>query len=197
MSNTSRLFEQLSFAIFILCCSLSIFGKPVEEVSIMKKRSVSEHQFMHDKSRSIQELQRRIWLHNVMGELHTAEGRGMTQSQSPPRNPKHPVTWPDSADLAVLLIKLAANNNSNNNEGTRTPLEQIQDTNKPGPFKFQNSRKNGKRKKQGKNNKRKAHRGREVNSRRQTRSVDSEIGDPSLASEAEPLATAASGRLWY
>ncbi|XP_048405185.1 parathyroid hormone-related protein-like [Stegostoma tigrinum] len=195
MSNTSRLFEQLSFAIFILCCSLPIFGKPVDEISIIKKRSVSEHQFMHDKSRSIQELQRRIWLHNVMGELHTAEGRGMTQPQTP-RNPKHPATWPDSADLAVLLIKLAANNNSNNNEGTRTPLEQIQDTNKPGPFKYQNSKKNGKKKKQGKNNKRKAHRGREEKSRRQARSVNSEIGDPNISSDSVPLPTATSGRFW-
>ncbi|XP_067906715.1 parathyroid hormone-related protein-like [Heterodontus francisci] len=194
MANTRRLFDQLSFAIFLLCCSMPTYGKPVDEISIIQKRSVSEHQFMHDKSRSIQELQRRIWLHNVMGELHTAEGRGMAHSQ-PSRNPKHPATWPDSGDLAVLLIKLAAN--SSNNEGTKTPLEQLQETNKPGPFKYQNAKKNGKRKKQGKNNKRKAQRGREEKSRRHTRSAGSEVRDPGSGSDSEPLPTAAYGRLWH
>ncbi|XP_078423704.1 parathyroid hormone-related protein-like [Cetorhinus maximus] len=195
MSNTRRLFEPLSFAIFLLYCSVSTYGKPVDEISIIKKRSVSEHQFMHDKSRAIQELQRRIWLHNVMGELHTAEGRRMTQSQ-PSRNPKHPATWPDSPDLAVLLIKLEANNNSNN-EGTKTPLEQVQETNKPGPFKYQNAKKNGKRKKQGKNNKRKAHRGREEKGSRHARSAGSEVGDLGSGFDSEPLPTAACGRLWH
>uniref|UniRef100_UPI00398F6D55 parathyroid hormone-related protein-like n=1 Tax=Pristiophorus japonicus TaxID=55135 RepID=UPI00398F6D55 len=193
MSNTRRLFQQLSFAIFLLCCSMPTHGKPVDEISI-KKRSVSEHQFMHDKSRSIQELQRRIWLHNVMGELHTAEGRALAQTQ-PARNPKHPATWPDSPDLAVLLIKLAANNS--NNEGTKTPLEQVQETNKPGPFKYQNAKKNGKRKKQGKSSKRKAQRSREEKSRRHARSVGSEVRDPGSGSVSESLLTAAYGRLWH
>ncbi|XP_078077298.1 parathyroid hormone-related protein-like [Mustelus asterias] len=192
MSKTKRLFEQLSFAIFLLCCSTPTYGKPVDEVSTIKKRSVSEHQFMHDKSRAIQELQRRIWLHNVMGELHTAEGRRMTQSQ-PPRHPKQPATWPESPDLAVLLIKLEGGSDS---EGTRTPLEQTQETHKPAPFKYQNAKKNSKRKKPGKNSKRKAQRSREEKGRRHARSAASQVRDPGSASHSEPLPTAASGRLW-
>ncbi|XP_051886518.1 parathyroid hormone-related protein-like [Pristis pectinata] len=194
MSNTRRLFQHLSFAIFLLCCSMATYGKPVDEISNIKKRSVSEHQFMHDKSRSIQELQRRIWLNNVMGELHTAEGRGLAQSQ-PPRNPKHPATWPDTPDLAELLIKLAANNS--NDEGTKTPLEQLQETNKPGALKYQNAKKNGKRKKQGKNSRRKAQRGREEKNRRHARSAASEVRDPSSGPGSKPLLTAVFGRLWH
>ncbi|XP_059834207.1 parathyroid hormone-related protein-like isoform X1 [Hypanus sabinus] len=190
MSNTRRFFQGLNFAIFILCYSMATYGKPVDDISNIKKRSVSEHQFMHDKSRSIQELQRRIWLNNVMGELHTAEGRGLTQPQ-PPSSPKHPATWPDSPDLAALLIKLASNN-----EGTKTPAEQLQET-KPGALKYQNAKKTGKKKKQGKNNRRKAQKGRQEKSRRHARSAGSEVRDPGIGLGSNPLLNAVYGRLWH
>ncbi|XP_069759884.1 parathyroid hormone-related protein-like isoform X2 [Narcine bancroftii] len=193
MSNVRRLFQHLSFAIFLLCSSMATYGKQMDENSNIKKRSVSEHQFMHDKSRSIQELQRRIWLNSVMGELHTAEGRRLARPQ-PPRSPKRPASWPNAPDVSVLLIKLAANNS--HNEGAKTPQEQLQETNKPGGLKYQNTKKNGKRKKQGKNSKRKPQRGRAGKSRRPARSSGSEVKDPGRGHDSKPLLSAASGQLW-
>lgn len=39
------------------------------------RRSVSEHQLMHDRSRNIQSLKRLIWLSSAIEGLHTAETR--------------------------------------------------------------------------------------------------------------------------
>ncbi|CAL8340838.1 unnamed protein product [Lota lota] len=39
------------------------------------RRSVTEHQLMHDRSRSIQSLRRLIWLSSAMEGLHTAQAR--------------------------------------------------------------------------------------------------------------------------
>ncbi|GCB72213.1 hypothetical protein scyTo_0009061 [Scyliorhinus torazame] len=74
MWSSRRWFRQLNWAILLFCCSVPANSKPLDGLSTIQKRSVSEHQFMHDRSRAMQELQRRIWLHNVIGELHTAEG---------------------------------------------------------------------------------------------------------------------------
>ncbi|XP_043932559.1 parathyroid hormone 4-like [Protopterus annectens] len=46
------------------------------------KRAVTEHQFMHDKGRTIQGLKRLMWLHSAMGGLHTASGRDLSHTLS-------------------------------------------------------------------------------------------------------------------
>ncbi|XP_078273576.1 parathyroid hormone-related protein-like [Rhinoraja longicauda] len=159
MTNSGDIFRHLTIALLVLCSSMTTHGNPVDGGSI-KKRSVSEHQFMHDKGRSIQELQRRIWLNNVMGELHTADSREVAE------RPLRP--WPDRPAVSLLVIKVAAND-SNKAAG--------REENKPGAAKHQNAKKNGRRKKQGKNSKRKAQRGREE-SRRHVRSSSSRSRDP-------------------
>uniref|UniRef100_A0A3Q3DLI0 Parathyroid hormone-like hormone b n=1 Tax=Hippocampus comes TaxID=109280 RepID=A0A3Q3DLI0_HIPCM len=40
-----------------------------------RRRSVSHAQLMHDKGRSMQELKRRLWLQELLEEVHTAEER--------------------------------------------------------------------------------------------------------------------------
>uniref|UniRef100_A0A8C8S372 Uncharacterized protein n=1 Tax=Pelusios castaneus TaxID=367368 RepID=A0A8C8S372_9SAUR len=46
------------------------------------KRAVTEHQFMHDKGRTLQGLKRLMWLHNAMGGVHTASARDASRSNS-------------------------------------------------------------------------------------------------------------------
>ncbi|CAM4696713.1 unnamed protein product [Caretta caretta] len=46
------------------------------------KRAISEHQFMQDKGRALQGLKRLMWLHNVMGSVHTARARDASHSNS-------------------------------------------------------------------------------------------------------------------
>ncbi|XP_053340494.1 parathyroid hormone 4 [Clarias gariepinus] len=47
-----------------------------------KRRAVTEHQLMHDRSRSIQSLKRLIWLSSAIERLHTAETRSLSSSLS-------------------------------------------------------------------------------------------------------------------
>lgn len=45
----------------------SVFGP-----CAFRRRSVSHAQLMHDKGRSLQEFRRRMWLHELLEEVHTA-----------------------------------------------------------------------------------------------------------------------------
>ena len=56
---------------------------------LSRKRSVSHAQLMHDKGRSLQEFKRRMWLHELLEEVHTAneptppvQSRTQTQTYS-------------------------------------------------------------------------------------------------------------------
>ncbi|XP_038596411.1 parathyroid hormone-related protein isoform X2 [Tachyglossus aculeatus] len=79
------LFQQWSFAVFLLSYSVPTAGRPVEGISRRFKRAVSEHQLLHDKGKSIQDLRRRIFLQNLIEGVNTAEIRA-TSEVSP--NPK-------------------------------------------------------------------------------------------------------------
>ncbi|XP_033933212.1 parathyroid hormone-related protein-like [Pseudochaenichthys georgianus] len=61
---------------------LSGHRTPIDAVSSRIKRSVSHAQLMHDKGRSLQDLKRRMWLQELLDEVHTAETRDI-----PPRPP--------------------------------------------------------------------------------------------------------------
>ncbi|XP_072510559.1 parathyroid hormone-related protein isoform X4 [Notamacropus eugenii] len=80
-----RLFQQWSFAVFLLSYSVPSCGRSVEGLSRRLKRAVSEHQFLHDKGKVIQDLRRRIFLQNLIEGINTAEIRA-TLEVSP--NPK-------------------------------------------------------------------------------------------------------------
>ncbi|KAM6937055.1 parathyroid hormone-related protein-like [Xenentodon cancila] len=67
------LLHQWSLAVFLLCSPVSLDGKPA--LINRTRRSVSHAQLMHDKGRSMQEFRRRLWLHELLVEVHTADER--------------------------------------------------------------------------------------------------------------------------
>ncbi|NXN91512.1 PTH4 protein, partial [Rhinopomastus cyanomelas] len=46
------------------------------------RRAVTEHQLMHDKGRAFQGLKRLMWLHNALGNVHTASSRDIPLSDA-------------------------------------------------------------------------------------------------------------------
>lgn len=62
-----------------------------------RKRAVSEHQLLHDKGKSIQDLRRRFFLHHLIAEIHTAEIRATSEvspnSKPAPNTKNHPVRF--------------------------------------------------------------------------------------------------------
>nr|ADJ21810.1 parathyroid hormone 1 [Callorhinchus milii] len=67
-------------------------GKPIG------KRTVSEHQEMHDRSRFLQEMRRQKWLEEVMKDMHTAGG---TTSRS--IDARDLLRWKESAHFPELF----------------------------------------------------------------------------------------------
>ncbi|KAM8893031.1 parathyroid hormone-related protein-like isoform 1-T1 [Spinachia spinachia] len=70
--------HQWSLAVFLLCSPVTLDGRPVAALGSRMKRSVSHAQLMHDKGRSLQEIKRRMWLQELLEEVHTAD------EQAPP-----------------------------------------------------------------------------------------------------------------
>lgn len=58
---------------------------------------MSEHQLLHDKGKSIQDLRRRYFLQNLIAEIHTAEIRTTSEvspnSKPAPNTKNHPVRF--------------------------------------------------------------------------------------------------------
>ncbi|KAM4678442.1 parathyroid hormone-related protein isoform 1-T3 [Discoglossus pictus] len=71
------LLPHCSLAVFILSCSLPAQGRPAQGLNGRVRRAVSEHQLLHDKGRSLQELRRRIFLQNLIEGVNTAEIRAV------------------------------------------------------------------------------------------------------------------------
>ncbi|XP_028287425.1 parathyroid hormone-related protein-like [Parambassis ranga] len=67
------MFHQWSLAVFLLCTPVTLDGRPVDALCNRMKRSVSHAQLMHDKGRSLQEFKRRMWLQDLLEEVHTAD----------------------------------------------------------------------------------------------------------------------------
>ncbi|XP_054974355.1 parathyroid hormone-related protein isoform X2 [Sorex araneus] len=89
-----RLVPRWSVLVFLLSYSVPSCGRSVEELGRRLKRAVSEHQLMHDKAKSIQDLRRRNFLHNLISEIHTAEIRttsAVSPNSKPAPNNKHHV----------------------------------------------------------------------------------------------------------
>lgn len=57
--------------------------------SRFSKRSVTEHQLLHDRGRALQGLKRLMWLHSAMGSVHTASGRDISQEHIMWTSPKN------------------------------------------------------------------------------------------------------------
>ncbi|XP_063301409.1 parathyroid hormone-related protein [Pelobates fuscus] len=69
------LLPHCGLAVFILSCSLPAHGRPAQGINGRVRRAVSEHQLLHDKGRSLQELRRRIFLQSLIDGVNTAEIR--------------------------------------------------------------------------------------------------------------------------
>ncbi|XP_008845125.1 parathyroid hormone-related protein isoform X2 [Nannospalax galili] len=92
-----RLVQQWSVAVFLLSYSVPSCGRSVEGLGRRLKRAVSEHQLLHDKGKSIQDLRRRFFLHHLIAEIHTAEIRATSEvspnSKPAPNTKNHPVRF--------------------------------------------------------------------------------------------------------
>ncbi|XP_017297610.1 parathyroid hormone-like hormone a [Kryptolebias marmoratus] len=73
MLFSSRLLQPWFFSVFLLCSPVPHDGRPIDALSSRTKRSVTHTQLMHDKSRTLQDFRRRLWLQELLGVLHTAE----------------------------------------------------------------------------------------------------------------------------
>ncbi|ELW72513.1 Parathyroid hormone-related protein [Tupaia chinensis] len=86
-----------SVAVFLLSYSVPSCGRSVEGLGRRLKRAVSEHQLLHDKGKSIQDLRRRFFLHHLIAEIHTAEIRATSEvspnSKPSPNTKNHPVRF--------------------------------------------------------------------------------------------------------
>ncbi|KAJ8002656.1 hypothetical protein DPEC_G00161160 [Dallia pectoralis] len=67
------LFQQWSLAVFLLCSPMNVHGTPIGDISNRIRRSVSHAQLMHDKGHSLQVIKRRLWLQELLEEVHTAD----------------------------------------------------------------------------------------------------------------------------
>ncbi|XP_075061622.1 parathyroid hormone-related protein [Mixophyes fleayi] len=78
------LLPHCSLAVFILSCSFPAHGRPTQGLNGRVRRAVSEHQFLHDNSRSLQELRRRNFLQNLIEGVNTAEIRAVADESPRP-----------------------------------------------------------------------------------------------------------------
>ncbi|XP_075967382.1 parathyroid hormone-like hormone a [Anarhichas minor] len=77
MFCSRRTLQQWCFAVFLLCSPVPHFGRPIDALSSRIRRSVTHAQLMHDKGRTLQDFKRRMWLQELLDEVHTAEIRDL------------------------------------------------------------------------------------------------------------------------
>ncbi|XP_048371827.1 parathyroid hormone-related protein [Sphaerodactylus townsendi] len=131
-----RLFGQWSFLVFMLSYGAPSTGRSLEGNLRRIKRTVSEYQLLHDKSRSMADMRRRNFLQNLMEGVNTAEIRAMSEASPNPKPSTIAKNYP---------VKFG-----NDDEGKHL----TQETNKAQPYKEQPLKTPGKKKK-GKAGKRK------------------------------------------
>ncbi|MCI4382102.1 hypothetical protein PGIGA_G00259800 [Pangasianodon gigas] len=79
MLCSRRILQQWCLAVFLLCSPVPHYGRPIDALSNRMKRSVTHAQLMHDKGRTLQDFKRRMWLQELLHEVHTAELREVQQ----------------------------------------------------------------------------------------------------------------------
>ncbi|CAL8323105.1 unnamed protein product [Lota lota] len=72
MFCSRRALQQWCFSLFLLCSPVPHYGRPIDALSNRMKRSVTHAQLMHDKGRTLQDFKRRMWLQELLHEVHTA-----------------------------------------------------------------------------------------------------------------------------
>ncbi|XP_056604757.1 parathyroid hormone-like hormone a [Triplophysa dalaica] len=163
MLCSRRVLQQWIFALFLLCSPVPHHGRPVDALSSRMRRSVTHAQLMHDKGRTLQELKRRLWLQELLHEVHTAEIREAQQQSGAGGGGGSPHTVAVPIDLGVAVgtgtvhpkpaggtKNLPISFQLEDEEGTNLP----QETNKSQTYKDSPQKTNGKRKKKGRPGKR-------------------------------------------
>ncbi|KAG7259620.1 hypothetical protein CRUP_036855 [Coryphaenoides rupestris] len=84
MSCSRRALHQWFLAGFLLCSPAPHYGRPIDALSGRMKRSVTHAQLMHDKGRTLQDFKRRMWLQELLHEVHTAAVRDLPARPAPP-----------------------------------------------------------------------------------------------------------------
>ncbi|XP_066580205.1 parathyroid hormone-like hormone a [Amia ocellicauda] len=136
MFCSRRLFQQWSFAVFLLCSPVPHYGRPLDALTNRMKRSVTHAQLMHDKGRTLQDYKRRTWLQELLDEVHTAEIRELPSRTTHPK----PAVSTKNYPIGFRVEE----------EGTNLP----QETNKSQTYKDQPLKINSKKKKKGRSGKR-------------------------------------------
>ncbi|XP_004449366.1 parathyroid hormone-related protein [Dasypus novemcinctus] len=167
-----RLVQRWSVAVLLLSCSVPSCGRPAEGLGRRPRRAVSEHQLLHDKGKSIQDLRRRFFLHHLIAEIHTAEIRAASEAspnaKPPPSTKNHPARFGSDDEGRYLT----------------------QETNKVDTYKEQPLKAPGKKKK-GKPGKRKE----QEKKKRRTRSAGLSPGVAGSGLDGDPLADAPAASL--
>ncbi|XP_056133764.1 parathyroid hormone-like hormone a [Lampris incognitus] len=145
MFCSRRVLQQWCFAAFLLCSPVPHYGRPIDALSSRMKRSVTHAQLMHDKGRTLQDFKRRMWLQELLDEVHTAEIRDL------------PTRTVGSSGAGVGLPgppggtkNLPISFGLEEEEGTNLP----QETNKSQTYKDGALKTSGKKKKKGRSGKR-------------------------------------------
>ncbi|KAK2893143.1 hypothetical protein QQF64_034894 [Cirrhinus molitorella] len=152
-----RVLQQWFFALFLLCSPVPHHGRPIDALSSRMKRSVTHAQLMHDKGRTLQDFKRRMWLHELLHEVHTAEIRDIPQSGGGGLTVAVPMGVGVSIGMGTAHPKPAGGTKNlpisfrqEDEEGTNLP----QETNKSQTYKESTLKAIGKRKKKGRAGKR-------------------------------------------
>uniref|UniRef100_A0A8C6UUZ5 Parathyroid hormone-like hormone a n=1 Tax=Neogobius melanostomus TaxID=47308 RepID=A0A8C6UUZ5_9GOBI len=136
--------QQWCFALFLLCSPVPCaYGRPIDALSNRIKRSVTHAQLMHDKGRTLQDFKRRMWLQELLDEVHTAEIPSLGINLSTTGSTLHSKPPGGTKNLPISF-------RLDEEEGTNLP----QETNKSQTYKDGGLKATGKRKKKGRSGKR-------------------------------------------
>ncbi|XP_077399808.1 parathyroid hormone-like hormone a isoform X2 [Vanacampus margaritifer] len=130
MSSVRAIF----LAAFLLCSPDANWARPADA---RMRRSVTHAQLMHDKGRTLQDFKRRMWLQELLDEVHTAEIRQLPLPEA------GPAILPPFSKAPAPSKSLPADWSAEEREATNLP----QETDK--------SFKDGKRRKKGRPGRRK------------------------------------------
>ncbi|KAA0724775.1 hypothetical protein E1301_Tti021918 [Triplophysa tibetana] len=88
----SSMLRHWSLAVFLLTVPIPVEPKPTNSIS-RQRRSVSHAQMMHDRSRSLHDQRRRLWIQQILEHIHTPHPY-QTSFRNVPwaivHSPKHP-----------------------------------------------------------------------------------------------------------
>ncbi|XP_051545114.1 parathyroid hormone-related protein-like isoform X2 [Myxocyprinus asiaticus] len=70
---SSSMLRHWGFAVFLLTVPIPVQSRPTNTLGNRQRRSVSHAQMMHDRGRSLQDRKRRLWLQEILGQVHTAQ----------------------------------------------------------------------------------------------------------------------------